>query len=94
MTSKTQEALLRKMIGIIEREGVIHLFDLQDKVGISVSQFNQISAYFKHRYVDEFGWIEYDKKTKTFKWIKQDESLEVIQHENAIPNNAHTKNEE
>ena len=87
MYLSTQEKLFSTMVNIIKREGTISVFDLQNEAGISVSEFSQISACFKYRYGKKFGWIEYNKKTKTFKWIKPNECLEENQSNHVVPNN-------
>jgi len=56
------------LIGIIQREGSIHKFDLIDKASISLSSYNQMKPYLEYRYSQ---YVRYDEKTGI--WSKVDE---------------------
>ncbi len=74
MTTVKEQTRMNHMLNSIKQAGTIHKFDLQDLVGMSVFSYNQISAKFIRRYEEQLHQIEYNTKTKTFKWC---EILEV-----------------
>jgi len=62
---------MNHMLSVIQKAGIINKFELQDLCGMSIFSYNQISAKFLHRYQDQLHQIEYDRKSKSFKWIEQ-----------------------
>lgn len=75
MASKAQMALANRLLEAVKRAGTINKFDLMDKESVSIAQWNQISAWFKHRFIDGLNLLEYDKKTKNFKWLGKVEQV-------------------
>lgn len=67
MASKSQVTIGNRLFSLIKQEGTINKFDLMDKAGIGISQYNMISAWFKHRYEEELKQIEYVKASKC--WV-------------------------
>jgi len=56
---------------LIHNEGLIHRFELMDKLGLTLAQmipFNQYLVYFLE------GKAEYNKQSKTWKWIVEVEA--------------------
>lgn len=78
MATKEQVTLANSLLGIIQREGRINKFDLMDKASIGISTYNQISAWFKHRYQDTVHAVEYESKTKSWIWKGTNESKEKL----------------
>ena len=68
MATKTMLKKGSTLIGIIQREGSIHKFDLIDKASISLSTYNQMKPYIEYRYAQ---YVKYDEKTGI--WSKVDE---------------------
>lgn len=68
MATKTMLKKGSTLIGIIQREGSIHKFDLIDKASISLSSYNQMKPYIEYRYAQ---YVRYDEKTGI--WSKVDE---------------------
>ncbi len=61
--------LCNRLLNIVKEEGDIHAFDLVDKAHISLSQYNNIKAYFERKYE---GWVRYDKPSKTWTLVHQE----------------------
>lgn len=68
MATKTMLKKGSTLIGIIQREGSIHKFDLIDKASISLSSYNQMKPYIEYRYAQ---YVRYDEKTGI--WSKVEE---------------------
>jgi hypothetical protein len=68
MATKTMLKKGSNLIGIIQREGSIHKFDLIDKASISLSTYNQMKPYLEYRYAQ---YVRYDEKTGI--WSKQED---------------------
>ena len=69
MTSQRQQSRANKMLHFIEKNGTIHKFDLMDLCGLSVGDYNQIAGWFKYRYQETSMVVEYDSKSKNWRWI-------------------------
>lgn len=78
MSNKAQVSVANNMLNIIKHEQTINKFDLMDRAGLSVGAYNQISAWFKHRYSETTKLVEYDKKFKMWKWIGDYDSNQQI----------------
>ncbi len=72
MTSKAQQTRANRMLAVIERDKIINKFDLMDLCGLSLANYNQLSAWFKHRYQDTLHMVEYDKDAKNWKWQEKE----------------------
>ena len=57
------------MLNLIKEEGTINKFDLMDMCGMSVGDYNQIAAWFKHRFQETHTIVRYDKDSKNWSWI-------------------------
>lgn len=58
--------MVSSMKSIVEKRGNIHEFDLIDELDMRVPTFALWKSYLI-RHLD--GFIEYDKPTKTYRWI-------------------------
>ncbi len=69
MTSLKQQTQANKMLHQIEHDGIINKYDLMDVCGMSVNNYNAIAGWFKHRYQETNMVVEYDPKSKNWRWI-------------------------
>jgi len=74
MTSQSQQTRANHLLNIIKKEKIINKFDLMDLAGISLSNYNQLSAWFKHRYIETLHMVEYDQRSKNWRWIEKEVS--------------------
>lgn len=66
MASKTDMAHINKIAGLIQKRKVINKYDLIMLSEISVSLFEKLKPLMEHLYKDK---LEYDIKTKNWKWL-------------------------
>lgn len=59
-----QRALVTKVRALVESEYKIHKFDLMDRMGMTLGEYNKYAGYLKHKLN---GIVEYNKQTK--EWI-------------------------
>lgn len=78
MATKTLLKNAASLLKIIQVEGDIHKFDLMDKASMSLSTFEKILPYLKHRFGQYF---DYDSKTGM---IKKKIVLEVSEAQKEI----------
>ena len=73
MTTQKEMSRINKLVEIIEKEGSINKVQIVMKSGISLSYYEKLKPFleelFPHR-------IRYDKETKTWHTIKQEQVTE------------------
>ena len=69
MASKRQVTKANNMLEMIKNNGPINKFDLMDACGISLNEYNQLSAWFTRRYSEIGHIVEYDRKEKSWRWL-------------------------
>lgn len=70
MVSVNENSKLKRMYGIVKREGILDRTALQEMCGhMPISTYNKLLPYFLEKYE---GNIEYDKQTKTFRVLHPD----------------------
>jgi hypothetical protein len=67
MATKSLLKNANDLVRIIQREKTIHKFDLMDKASMSMSQYDKLAPYLKHRFAH---LVEYDRNSKHWKSLK------------------------
>ncbi len=80
MASKHDVSRANRILELIKKNGSIHRYDLQDLMGMSGSAFNNLMGWFRYRYETTLHQIEYDQKSKMFRWC-QIQKIEVMENE-------------
>ncbi len=80
MATKTLLKNAWTLVDFIQKAGTegIHKFDLMDKASMSISQFDKMSPYLKHRFSNK---VEYNQKSQ--KWFPL-KSKEFVDKENEV----------
>lgn len=79
MASKRQVTKANHMLEMIKTNGIINKFDMMDACGISLNEYNQLSAWFTRRYCEIGNLVEYDKKEKSWRWLGRGDQTQIEQ---------------
>jgi len=74
---KNDDKLCRKLCGIIERECMIHVYDLIRQANISIGKYYSIKGYLEHHYIES---VYYEKNTKSWFFSKK-----VVEEQEKLP---------
>ena len=77
MASQRQVSRANHMLEMIKQNSPINKFDLMDSCQISLNEYNQMAAWFSHRYETTGQLVEYDRKSKSWRWIGRGEKTEI-----------------
>ena len=77
MTSQRQQNRANRMLHFIEQFGAIHKFELMDKCGMSVGDYNQIASWFRYVYDETGGVVHYNSNNKIWGWTGKGDKNEI-----------------
>jgi len=77
MASQKQITRANRLLHQIQKSGTIHKYDLMDLCGMSVTDYNNIAGWFRYRYEETSQMVEYNPKTKSWRWIGRGNLKEI-----------------
>lgn len=72
MASKADISNINRLLGIIRKESAIDKYNLVMKSGLSISTYDKLKPFLESVYKHN---VEYDRKTKIWKWLEQIEQV-------------------
>lgn len=75
MSSNRKDMIrINQMVQIIKQTGGIHKWDLKDEVKISITEYNKLQGYMKHKMA---GIVRYDKESQCWLPVYAEKSAKL-----------------